>query len=78
MHLHWATHAENSQDARDKRREYIGEANSNAVLDDAKVVTIRRMQSRGCRLKDIAEVVGCSTSNVSKVARRELWIHVHA
>lgn len=75
-HLSWATHAENSQDALAKGREYIGSKNSNAVLDEETVLRARKLREEGLLLKDIAFATGCSVSLLAKVCRREIWRHI--
>lgn len=70
-HLRWATHAENSQDALTKGREYVGEANSNALLSTEQVCRVRELRASGHLIREIAHIVGCSGANVSRICRGE-------
>lgn len=53
-HLSWGTHQENSQDAKERRRAYVGTANSNAKLTDDIVRRVRRLRSEGKTYQSIA------------------------
>lgn len=75
-HLRWATHAENSQDARDKHRAYTGEANSNAVLTEDKVRYIWKRKAEGAKQAQICRELGLKQATVSAVCVGRSWTHV--
>lgn len=52
---------------------FSGENNPKAKLNDAEVLSIRRLRAKGVPLKDIAERIGISVSQVSAIARGKFW-----
>ena len=57
-HLAWGTHKDNSQDAKDRHRAYVGEANSFAKFTEEQVREVRRLRADGLTYKAIGALVG--------------------
>lgn len=57
-HLKWGTRRDNSQDALDRRRAYVGSANSNAKLTEADVIKARELRALGMLYREIAPRFG--------------------
>lgn len=53
-----------------------GQSHGNAVLTDVEVVSIRRLRSRGVRLKAIAARFGIAEATVSSIAKGKSWSHI--
>lgn len=54
-----------------------GESSTSAKLTEGEVRQIRALRATGRKLADIAAEFGVSHELVSKIARREIWKHVH-
>ena len=59
---------------RDEARvRFSGANNPKAKLNEAEVLSIRRLRSKGATLKDIADRIGISKAQVSAVANGKFW-----
>jgi len=70
-HMFLGTHAENMADCAAKGRNARGDRHGRAVLRDADVEVMFRLQYQGWTQKEIGMHVGCSRSNVGRVLRGE-------
>jgi HNH endonuclease/NUMOD4 motif len=52
-----------------------GERNQNALVTETDVIAIRGLKGKR-KLREIAEIYGISTTNVSDIQRRKIWKHV--
>lgn len=85
-HLFLGTDADNARDRDAKGRGTLGRirpeaaspgaANPAAKLNDAAVLSIRRLRAQGAPYRDIAERHGISISEARNVATRRTWSHV--
>ena len=75
-HLVKGSHHDNMQDAVARGRISRGVDRHNALLDEDKVRLIRSMLSEGKTHIAIAQQLGCSRSNISKIAHGKTWAHV--
>lgn len=84
--LEWVTAQENtihgyrvngrtaSVKSRDLARDrFSGTKNPKAKLNEAELLSIRRLRSKGWLLKDIAERVGISIAQVGQIANNKFW-----
>ncbi len=74
-HLAWGSHGQNSQDALVRRRAYVGEANSNATLTDAKVAEARSLRAGGMTYKAIGARLGVMSGTIRSACTGG-WSHV--
>jgi hypothetical protein len=84
--LEWCTAKENSIHGwnngrvasdvqKNKAREmFTGSKNPKSKLNEAQILSIRRLRAKGISLKDIAERHGISKSQVSSIANNKSWI----
>lgn len=77
MHLSWKTPGENLADKIIHGTHPIGERNGIAKLTEADVLQIRRLYPQFSQ-SQIAEMFGCSQTNVSLIILRKHWSHVSA
>lgn len=77
-HLRWGTQAENMADSKARNRRAItrGIKNGRSKLDDKKVIAIRAIYGTGPTIIEIAELYGISNQLVSRIIKREAWVHV--
>lgn len=78
--LEWCTASENAQHAvkfgLTNHISNSGTRNSNSVLNDLKVLKIRKLRSEGKTQKEIANQFRVSQSNISQILNNDLWKHV--
>lgn len=72
-HLVPGTHAENSQDMKDRSRQARGERHSQVKLTGAAVRDVRRMIAYGFRRDFIAKAVGMHPSTISDIKSGKTW-----
>lgn len=71
-HLSWKTYAENTADRKKHGTYPAGENNSAAVLNDAKVLVIRK--SRGvCTAKELSDAFGVTATQISRIWNGHFW-----
>lgn len=77
-HLFLGTHLENMHDLKRKgyRQCARGSQSGNAKLLDPLVAEIRRRYAAGERQVDLAEAFGVCQSHISRIVRRESWLHL--
>lgn len=76
-HLAAGTHADNVRDKHAKGREARGSTHGNSVLTEAEVAAIREMVSDGgLTHAEAAREFGVTRECVSRIIRREVWVHV--
>lgn len=73
--LFWGSRGDNSADKVAKGRQAKGERVAGSKLSNADVLEIRRLVSEGMRQREIADLFGCSQSNISMVASGITWGH---
>lgn len=72
--LKYATHTENEADKRKHGTLMFGEKSVSAVLSENDVRRIREM--RGVPQQELADMFGCTFSNISAIQLRKSWKHV--
>jgi len=72
--LEWATPAENVAHAMANGLSPVGEQHHAAVLNEAKVRSIRKDKSRSS--KELAEKYGVSKTQINLIKSRKAWAHV--
>ena len=72
----WGTKEENHEDRRRHGTDIAGEKNSSAVLNEEKVILMRRMREAGSPLKELAALFDVSDSLVSVICLRQAWKHI--
>lgn len=72
-HLFLGTATDNSQDALSKTRNYVGNRNSRARLNDADVTCIRLMRAMGFGPTVLGELFGVCRVHVQHIIRRDAW-----
>jgi predicted XRE-type DNA-binding protein len=75
-HLFLGTRADNAADAMTKGRHTRGEMVGTAKLTTAKVFAVRSFVRAGYPQMEVANLFGCNTSTISRIARQESWKHV--
>ena len=75
-HLFLGNHQDNMDDRQNKRRHSHGVSRWCAVLDDEKVLDIRKAYGSGTSLSYLAEKYNVSASTLWSAAKRKTWKHV--
>lgn len=74
--LQWDTHLSNMEDRRKHGTTYIGKNNPAALLNEAQVMRMRRLNLSGILQKDLAPMFGVSKQCVQAVCSYDTWQHV--
>ena len=73
-HLEVGTHADNSRDMVDRKRNMSGANHHNAKLFEQDVLDIRREYAKGVLTQRmLGDVYGVSPSTVGEIIRKEIW-----
>lgn len=75
-HLQWGSQSENINDALARGRFALGVKHGRAKLNDAAVVSIRKMRQGGASMNEIARQFDITRPCVAQVVSRKTWAHV--
>lgn len=75
-HLFIGTNRDNIDDKVAKGRQPRGDSSAQAVLTEAQVVEIRRLDDRGLSYTAIARTFPVSEQSIGEICKRQRWKHV--
>jgi len=76
-HLKKGTHAENTQDMLNKKRNKVGEEFTKTILTEEQVLEIRKLYKKWkYSMARLSKEYGVSHSTIQKIINRESWKHI--
>jgi hypothetical protein len=77
-HLFLGTVKDNADDMMNKGRQLKGDRNHNAILDDNKVIEIKRLIAQGkFSLREIGDIFGVTTASIWQIKDGRSWRHLN-
>lgn len=75
-HLFLGTIGDNMRDRTSKNRQAKGSMMANSILNEEKVLEIRKQRMEGCTYKHLAEKYSVDWNSIRKICKNHIWKHV--